>query len=87
VRRCFATGTWIQEITTRLPGHEWQSARARATDTASLADLLHETAEHHDHYEKTHAEHHWWDWYASYLSACQSGDSPEKATAKESSRA
>ena len=24
-------------------------------DVASLADLLHETAEHHDPYEKTHA--------------------------------
>jgi hypothetical protein len=27
-------------------------------DVATLAELLRETAEHHDHYEKTHAEHH-----------------------------
>jgi len=36
-------------------------------DVATLAELLRETSEHYDHYEKTHAEHHWWDWYASYL--------------------
>jgi len=35
-------------------------------DVASLAGLLHETAEHHDPYEKTHAPHNWWDWYAAY---------------------
>jgi catechol 2,3-dioxygenase-like lactoylglutathione lyase family enzyme len=74
-------GWLLQEITTRLPGREWESTRARATDAATLAELLRETAEHHDHYEKTHAEHHWWDWYASYLSARQNGSSPEKAAA------
>jgi len=36
-------------------------------DVATLAELLHETAEHHDQYEKTHAAHNWWDWYAAYL--------------------
>jgi catechol 2,3-dioxygenase-like lactoylglutathione lyase family enzyme len=71
----------LQEIQARLPGREWTSTRARATDVATLAELLRETAEHHDHYEKTHAEHHWWDWYAPYLSARQSGSSPEKAAA------
>jgi len=50
-------------------------------DVASLAELLRETSEHHDHYEKTHAEHHWWDWYASYLSARQNGRSPDEAVA------
>ena len=44
-------------------------------DVPMLAELLRETAEHHDHYEKTHAEHHWWDWYAPYLSARQNGSS------------
>ncbi|WP_242344574.1 VOC family protein [Anaeromyxobacter terrae] len=71
----------LQEIQTRLPGREWTSTRARATDVATLAELLHETAEHHDDFEKTHAEHHWWDWYAPYLSARQSGSSPEQAAA------
>ena len=71
----------LQEITTRLPRREWDQKRARAMDIATLAELLRETSEHHDHYEKTHAEHHWWDWYAPYLSARQNGSSPEEAAA------
>jgi catechol 2,3-dioxygenase-like lactoylglutathione lyase family enzyme len=72
--------SWLlQEIRTRLPGREWKSTRARAMDVPTLAELLRETAEHHDRYEKTHAEHHWWDWYAPYLSARQNGSSPEEA--------
>src|SRR5213079_3741757 len=71
----------LQEITTRLPGREWKSTRARTMDVATLAELLRETSEHHDHYEKTHAEHHWWDWYAPYLSARQNGSSPAEAAA------
>ena len=74
-------GWLLQEIKTRLPGREWKSTRVRAVDVATLAELLRETAEHHDHYEKTHAEHHWWDWYAPYLSARQNGSSPEEAAA------
>ena len=50
-------------------------------DVPMLAELLRETAEQHDHYEKTHAAHHWWDWYAPYLSARQNGSSPEEAAA------
>ena len=50
-------------------------------DIASLADLLHETAEHHDPYEKSHAPHNWWDWYAAYMDARQSGSTPEQASA------
>ena len=50
-------------------------------DVKTLAELLRETAERHDLYEKTHAEHHWWDWYAPYLSARQTGSSPEQAAA------
>ena len=71
----------LQEITARLPGREWQSTQARSMDVATLADLLHETAEHHDGYEKTHAKHDWWHWYAPYLSARQNGSSPEDAAA------
>lgn len=48
-------------------------------DIATLASLLHETAEHHDHYEKTHAPHNWWDWYAAYLDARQQGSTPDQA--------
>jgi catechol 2,3-dioxygenase-like lactoylglutathione lyase family enzyme len=69
----------LQESKTRLPGREWKSSPARAMDVATLAELLHETEEHHGQYEKTHAEHHWWDWYASYLSTRQNGSSPDEA--------
>ena len=71
----------LQEITARPPGREWKSTKAQPVDVATLADLLRETGEHHDHYEKTHAEHHWWDWYAPYLSARQNGSTPEEASA------
>jgi len=74
-------GWLLQEITTRLPGREWKSTRARAVGAATLAAFLRETAEQHDRYEKTHAEHHWWDWYAPYLSERQQGSSPEEAAA------
>jgi catechol 2,3-dioxygenase-like lactoylglutathione lyase family enzyme len=67
----------LQEITTRAPGREW----TRAKDVASLAELLRETSEHHDPYEKTHAAHHWYDWYAGYLSARQNGSAPAEAAA------
>jgi len=71
----------VQEIRTRLPGREWKSTRGRATDVATLADLLHETSEHHGRFENTHAKHDWWDWYAPYLSARQNGSGPEEAAA------
>ncbi len=74
-------GWLLQEIQERLPGREWKLTEERATGVATLADLLHETAEHHDHYEKTHAEHHWWDWYAAYMSARQNGKNPKDAAA------
>jgi hypothetical protein len=50
-------------------------------DVGSLAKLLHETAEHHDHYEKVAPPHDWWDWYAAYMDARQSGSTPEEAAA------
>ena len=72
--------SWLlQEITSRLPGREWKSTKA--TDVAALADLLRETSEHHDPYEKSHGEHHWYDWYAPYLSARENGSTPEEASA------
>lgn len=74
-------GWLLQEITTRLPGRLWDSAQTGNANIADLADLLRETAERHDGFEKRHAGHHWWDWYAPYLSARQNGSSPEKASA------
>jgi catechol 2,3-dioxygenase-like lactoylglutathione lyase family enzyme len=71
-------GWLLQEITARLPGREW---KAPSTDVAALAELLHETAERHDVFEKTHAKHDWWNWYAPYFNARQNGSSPEEAAA------
>ncbi|HTX11106.1 MAG TPA: bleomycin resistance protein [Solirubrobacteraceae bacterium] len=49
-------------------------------DIASFAELLHETAEHHDAYERSHAPHHWWDWYAAYIDARQDGKTQNEAS-------
>jgi len=69
----------LQEITTRLPGREWETARAGTLDIGMLAELLHEAEQRHGNYEKRHAKHNWWDWYAPYLSARQNGSSPAEA--------
>jgi hypothetical protein len=50
-------------------------------DIDRLADLLHETSEHHDRFEKAAPPHDWWHWYAAYLSARQGGSSPDEADA------
>jgi hypothetical protein len=49
-------------------------------DVATLADLLHETAEHHGAFEARAPKHDWWDWYAPYLDAREHGSTPEAAT-------
>jgi hypothetical protein len=49
-------------------------------DVASLADLLHETADHHGTFEAAAPPHHWWDWYAAYMTARQSGSTSERAS-------
>ncbi len=51
-------------------------------DVASLAELLQETAQRHDVFEKAAPPHDWWDWYAAYLQARQSGSSPDAAAEK-----
>ena len=71
-------GWLLQEIKTRLAGREWKP-QVGVTDVATLAELLHETEQHHGPYEKTHDKHHWWDWYAPYLSARQNGSTSEEA--------
>jgi catechol 2,3-dioxygenase-like lactoylglutathione lyase family enzyme len=68
--------TWLlQEVTQRLPGRVW------ATDVGALADLLHETADHHGSFEAVAPPHDWWDWYAAYMDARQRGSTPEAAAA------
>ena len=68
-------GWVLQEITERIPG------RADAKDSAPLAELLHETAEHHDAFEKASPPHDWWDWYGAYVNARQAGAAPDEADA------
>jgi hypothetical protein len=50
-------------------------------DVATLADLLKETADHHDPYEKAAPKHDWWDWYAAYLNAREHGSTPQESSA------
>jgi hypothetical protein len=50
-------------------------------NVADLAELLRETAEHHDRFEKASPAHDWWDWYAPYLNARQHGSTSEAAAA------
>ena len=50
-------------------------------EVASLADLLHETSEHHGLYEAVAAPHDWWDWYAAYMNAREGGAKPADAAA------
>jgi hypothetical protein len=50
-------------------------------DVAALADLLHETSERHGAFEAVARSHDWWDWYASYMDARESGSNPDDASA------
>jgi hypothetical protein len=50
-------------------------------EISALAELLHETAEHHDPYEKSHEPHNWWDWYAAYMDAREHGATPDQSSA------
>jgi hypothetical protein len=76
------------DVTSEIPaqdrkaGTDDRDAASRAgvtMDVPALADLLRETSEHHDHYEKTHQKHNWWDWYAAYMRAREDGSAPEQA--------
>ena len=50
-------------------------------DVAALAQLLHETADRHGSFEAVAPPHNWWDWYAAYMNARESGSTPEEASA------
>src|SRR5262249_18450804 len=51
-----------------------------AIDVETVAELLHETADHHDAFEKATPPHNWWDWYAPYLLARLRGHTSGEAT-------
>jgi predicted enzyme related to lactoylglutathione lyase len=65
----------LQEITQRLPG------RISEMDVAALAELLHETSIRHGEFEAVAPAHDWWDWYAAYANARESGSTPDGAAA------
>jgi catechol 2,3-dioxygenase-like lactoylglutathione lyase family enzyme len=65
----------LQEVTERLPGRVW------STGIGALAELLHETADHHGAFEKVAPPHDWWDWYAAYMNAREGGSNAEVAAA------
>ena len=62
-------------------GREWGRRGLKQRTSRPSQSFLHETEQHHGNYEKTHAKHNWWDWYAPYLSASerqQSGGSSRR---------
>jgi len=71
------TSAAMPQAGTPLPDREWVDP---ATDISAVAGLLHETAQHHGLYEKSHAPHNWWDWYAAYFLARQQGQTPDEAS-------
>jgi catechol 2,3-dioxygenase-like lactoylglutathione lyase family enzyme len=65
--------TWqLQEVTERLPGRV-------ESDVPALAALLYETSIHHGAFEAVASPHNWWDWYAAYASARQTGSTEAEA--------
>jgi hypothetical protein len=50
-------------------------------DVSALAHLLQETSERHGAFEAVAPPHDWWDWYAAYMTARQTGAKPEEASA------
>jgi hypothetical protein len=50
-------------------------------DIAALSELLHETSERHAAFEAVAPAHDWWDWYAAYMDARESGGTPDDASA------
>jgi len=51
-----------------------------AVDVATLATLLHETADQHGAFEAVTHPHDWWDWYAPYLNARLNGKASDEAS-------
>ena len=50
-------------------------------DVTALTQLLQETALRHGAFEAVAPPHDWWDWYAAYMTARESGSTPDEADA------
>jgi hypothetical protein len=48
-------------------------------DIATLAALLHETADRHGSFEAVAPQHDWWDWHAAYVYAHENEANPDEA--------
>jgi hypothetical protein len=59
------------------PARKWRIEM----EVAALAELLHETEQHHGSFEAVAPPHDWWDWYAAYMRARELGGNPEEASA------
>jgi hypothetical protein len=57
-----------------------QLSNETITNIDAIAQLLHETAVHHDAFEQASGPHDWWDWYAAYFDARRRGRTVEDAT-------
>jgi hypothetical protein len=55
-------------------------SNGQGVDVATLAELLHETADHHGAFEAVTPPHDWWDWYAPYLHARLEDKTSDEAT-------
>lgn len=68
--------SWLlQEINARRVHRD----RDAIADVESLAQLLHETSQHHAAFEAVAPPHDWWDWYAAYAAARQGGGTEDQA--------
>ena len=48
---------------------------------ADGSELLRETSERHGAFEAIAPPHDWWDWYGAYMTARQTGATPDEANA------
>ena len=51
-------------------------------DVAALAELLHETAEHHGSFEAVAPTHDWWDSYLAYIDRAERQGRPNAAAGR-----
>jgi hypothetical protein len=71
-------GWVLQELRRRLPGRSTETDPTG--DVRAFADLLRETAERYQDYEKSLPQHDWWTWYPPYINARAHGRTPEEAS-------
>ncbi len=67
-------GWFLQEVTARLPGHEFSSDVEFTSSTELARALRRAAAAHHEHERRVgKQDDNWADWYADFISAEQAG--------------